>query len=73
MPTLKYKFISKQDFDTVLSQYPSIVPDKLHDLDQLRYEFIPATAAQRKAAQRDGGEITYLRKEEVEKLVEWKL
>ncbi|PVI07945.1 hypothetical protein DM02DRAFT_550171 [Periconia macrospinosa] len=73
MPTLRYKAITKRDFDTILSRYPSIVPDKLRQLDQLRYESIPATAAQRKAAQRDDGESTFLRKEEVEKLVEWKL
>ncbi|CAI6338660.1 unnamed protein product [Periconia digitata] len=73
MPTLKYTTVTKQSFETILLRYPLLVPEKLHDLDQLRYQSIPATAAKRKAAQHEDAEEAYLNKDEVEKLVEWKL
>lgn len=76
MPSIRHTTIIKRDFDTILSRYSSKVPAKLRDLDKLRYEAIPATVAQRLATQHNGdenGEGAYLQKEEVEKLVQWKL
>ena len=68
MPTLKYTTIPKESFLKILARYPSAAPEKLRDLDVLRYDTIPATLAQR-AKDNDA----HLTKEEVEKLVEWKL
>lgn len=68
-PSLHYKHITKDTFLDVLSRYPAIAPVKLRELDTLRYETIPATVAQRAA--NDGK--AYLTKDEVEKLMEWKL
>ncbi|CAO2658732.1 Nn.00g064550.m01.CDS01 [Neocucurbitaria sp. VM-36] len=58
--------ISLQAFNDVLSRYPSSVSEKLEELDTLRYDTIPAKVASRQ----DGAILT---KDEVEKLVEWKL
>ena len=66
--SLKYTAISKAVFDDVLSRYVSTVPDNLRDLDAFRYGIIPSKVAQRAT----NGKL-YLRKEEVVKLVEWKL
>ena len=65
---LSYTEISKETFDEILSQYPSAVPDNLRELDAFRYDEIPATVAQRAETEK-----AYLKKEEVVKLVEWKL
>jgi hypothetical protein len=64
---LRYTEISRETFDTLLSRYPSTVPEKLRELDELRYNTIPATVASRTEK---GAHLT---KDEVEKLVEWKL
>lgn len=68
MSSLKHTSIPKESFDDILSRYSATAPDKLQDLDTLRYETIPATLAERKKSG-----AAYLKKEEVEKLVEWKL
>ncbi|KAJ4294520.1 hypothetical protein N0V90_008211 [Kalmusia sp. IMI 367209] len=68
MSTLKYTTISKESFLNILARYPSAALEKLRDLDALRYDEIPATLAQRS---KDND--AHLTKEEVEKLVEWKL
>ena len=65
--TLKYTAITKAAFDKILSRYSSTVPSNLHELDALRYDEIPATVNSR--AKKDA----YLTKDEVLKLVEWKL
>lgn len=66
--SLSYTDISKEAFTETLSHYPSAVPDHLRELDAFRYDEVPATLAQRA----ETGEA-YLKKEEVTKLVEWKL
>lgn len=59
--------ITQTTFKDVLSRYKPAVPEKLHDLDALRYDTIPAAVAKRKVDDR------HLTKDKVEKLVEWKL
>lgn len=66
--TLKYTSISRVAFDKVLSRYVSTVPENLRELDAFRYDAIPSKVAQRATK----GDV-YLEKEEVVKLVEWKL
>ncbi|KAH7380018.1 hypothetical protein BKA66DRAFT_465541 [Pyrenochaeta sp. MPI-SDFR-AT-0127] len=66
MSALHIDTISLDAFNDVLSRYPSAVPDKLQELDTLRYDTIPSTVVERQDA-------AYLTKDEVEKLVEWKL
>lgn len=65
--TLKYIGISKAAFEHILSLYPSTVPENLRELDALRYDTIPATVRSRSKKGK------YLTKDEVVKLVEWKL
>ncbi|KAF1976075.1 hypothetical protein BU23DRAFT_588267 [Bimuria novae-zelandiae CBS 107.79] len=65
--TLKYAQISKPTFDNILSRYASIVPSALRELDELRYDTMPATVQLREE------KGAYLTKDEVVKLVEWKL
>jgi len=68
MPSLKYVDLSREAFDDILSRYASTVPERLRELDTQRYEIIPGTLATR-VNEQDAS----LYKEEVEKLVEWKL
>ncbi|OCK77410.1 hypothetical protein K432DRAFT_333939 [Lepidopterella palustris CBS 459.81] len=68
MPPLTPPTISLASFNTILSRYPSTVPPKLHDLDELRFNIIPQTLAKRREAL-----DAFLDKAEVEGLVEWKL
>ncbi|KAF1940860.1 hypothetical protein EJ02DRAFT_512828 [Clathrospora elynae] len=58
--------ITLDTFKDVLSRYPATVPEKLRDLDTQRYATIPT-----QLASREGPE--HLTKDEVVKLVEWKL
>jgi hypothetical protein len=62
--------IDEETLNDVLSRYDEHVPDKLKDLDEARYEEIPDALAERKAA---SSSQAYLSKDEVERLVEWKL
>lgn len=66
MPSHNITNISKQTFNAVLARYASAAPEKLRDLDTLRYDDIPAAVEGRK----DG---KGLENKEVERLVEWKL
>jgi hypothetical protein len=66
MPSRNITNITLGTFNSVLSRYAPAVPAKLHELDALRYDTIPSSVADLK------GEIT-LSKDQVEKLVEWKL
>ncbi|KAF2269240.1 hypothetical protein CC78DRAFT_529465 [Lojkania enalia] len=68
MAPLTIESITLVSFNEILSRYPSTVPEKLQELDTLRYDTIPSTLAKRKV---DGD--AYLAKSEVENLVEWKL
>jgi hypothetical protein len=65
MPSLTITSIDLKTFNETLSRYPSTIPNKLRDLDAQRYDTIPHALAQR--------DVPFLTKEEVEKLVEWKL
>jgi hypothetical protein len=69
MPSYHISTISLDTFNDVLARYPSAAPENLRDLDTQRYDTIPAAFAHRVASI----EENYLLKEEVEKLVEWKL
>lgn len=66
MPQYHIDTISLSIFEDVLSRYASIVPEKLHALDTLRYDTIPASVLGR-------GQSAGLKKDEVVSLVEWKL
>ncbi|KAL6707207.1 hypothetical protein ACN47E_004754 [Coniothyrium glycines] len=66
MPQHCIKHISLSTFKDVLSRYSSIVPEKLKELDTLRFETLPATAAKR-------GVSEGLSKGELEQLMSWKL
>lgn len=65
MPSLKCTTISQKVFTEALLRYDSIVPERLQELDNLRYGDIPDKIAQQQAP--------VLNKDQVEKLVEWKL
>jgi hypothetical protein len=67
MPPLHIKTIALDTFRDVSLRYPAMVPEKLRDLDAQRYDTIPAAVA----AQEEGEK--HLTKDQVEKLVEWKL
>ncbi|KAF2013805.1 hypothetical protein BU24DRAFT_247619 [Aaosphaeria arxii CBS 175.79] len=74
MPNLVPSTISLIDFKVLLSRYPHAVPEELRDLDVQRYDTIPAQLAARKAAaDNDDAATVSLNKEELVKLVEWKL
>lgn len=66
MASYHIKAIAKSTFDDVLLRYAAAVPEPLRDLDASRYDTIPAAAAKRTGS-------LHLAKDEVEKLVEWKL
>ncbi|KAH8730085.1 hypothetical protein GQ44DRAFT_747095 [Phaeosphaeriaceae sp. PMI808] len=66
MPSHHVNKITLSAFNGLLSRYSSAVPEKLRELDTLRYEIIPTTVATRR-------DSAFLAIDEVEKLVEWKL
>ena len=66
MQPLHIKNITPDAFSDVLSRYPAMVPEKLRDLDAQRYDTIPAAVAAMEGEK-------HLTKDQVEKLVEWKL
>lgn len=63
MPPLTIEKITQSQFDSVLDRYPSTVKPDLHELDTLRYETIPAALPA----------YGPFKKDDVVKLVEWKL
>jgi len=67
--SLKHTSITKGTFTTLLSRYASLVPSALTELDTLRYEEIPNILSKREEEDDD----SYLTRDEVERLVEWKL
>ena len=71
MPRVHVNTITPDTFKDILTRYPSVVPDKLRDLDTLRYDTIPASVVQEQG--KGKGKAVSLAKEQVEKLVEWKL
>jgi hypothetical protein len=66
MPSHHINKITLSTFNSVLSRYAPAVPAKLEDLDASRYDTIPTSVANLKSDK-------FLSKDEVEKLVEWKL
>ena len=60
--------ISNDDFEQILARYPETVPSKLADLEEQRLSTIPATLKERNAKGN-----AYLTKNELAKLVDWKL
>ncbi|KAG9190762.1 hypothetical protein G6011_08850 [Alternaria panax] len=67
MSPLHIKSITLDAFRDILSRYPAMVPEKLRDLDAQRYDVIPAAVAAIEESEK------HLTKDQVEKLVEWKL
>lgn len=67
--SLSFKNITPDDFATHLDRYQDLVPDSLHELDHYRFVTVPGLLKERRDAK--GG--AWLEKEEVQKLVEWKL
>jgi hypothetical protein len=65
MPSLTVSEISRSAFDSILARYPATVPAELQELDTLRYETIPRLPGLH--------EPRGVKKEHIEKLVEWKL
>jgi hypothetical protein len=66
MPSHNIDTIPLATFRIILSRYANVVPDKLQELDRLRYDTIP----EKVSTTSDSPNLT---KDEVEKLVEWKL
>jgi len=52
-------------FDDILQQYPTVVPEKLGDLEKQRLDVIPEALKERHPA--------FLTKSELATLMEWKL
>ena len=67
--SLTFKKITPDDLTACLNRYDDVVPDTLRELDEYRFATIPAELKKRRDAK--GG--AWLAKEEVQKLVEWKL
>lgn len=63
-----WKSITRADIHQALQLYESVLPEKVKDLDNFRLKDIPGVLAKRKE---EGN--SYLVKDEVEKLIEWKL
>lgn len=57
------------DIRASVEAYPQYIPPQLEELDPLRYEGLPSLLKQRRASNGSA----YLEKDEVVKLVEWKL
>jgi hypothetical protein len=60
--------IDRETFDSYLSRYDQFVPAKLQQLERFRVVELPATLQDRKDTGR-----TWVEKEELVRLVEWKL
>lgn len=62
----RFEQIDPTRFDALLQEYHNVVPQKLNELDEQRYNVIPAAVKKR------GGDAM-LTKEEVVTLAKWKL
>lgn len=67
--SLSFKKITPDEFATYLNRYDGTVPDSLRELDEYRFVTIPGLLKERRG--KKGG--AWLEREEVQKLVEWKL
>ena len=66
--------ISAEAVDQAVQRYEQIVPEKLKPLDLDRYINIPAALADRRKAAQDNAEPEpYLTRDELSRLMEWKL
>jgi hypothetical protein len=70
MASFTPKTIDKQLFDTSLTRYGEHIPEKLRELEKFRMEELPSILKERGSKNR--GE-TWMEKDELVKLVEWKL
>jgi hypothetical protein len=66
---LNFNNIIPDEFAACLKRYDDLVPDTLRELDEFRFITVPAQLKKRRDAK--GG--VWLAKDEVQKLVEWKL
>lgn len=67
--SLTFKKITPDEFATYLRRYSDLVPDNLRELDEYRFVTVPGLLKERRGEK--GG--AWLEREEVQKLVEWKL
>ncbi|TLD35502.1 hypothetical protein E2P81_ATG01805 [Venturia nashicola] len=67
--SLSFMKIRPEEFATYLDRYNDIVPDNLRELDEYRFVTVPNLLQKRRGEK--GG--AWLEREEVQKLVEWKL
>jgi len=61
-----YETITYKTFSELLDSYKELVPNKLDDLEEQRLVIIPKSLSERT-------DDAYLKKPEVQKLVDWKL
>jgi hypothetical protein len=71
MASNKTDQIDLKTFNELLSQYPQHIPAKLDTLEKFRAQGLPATLQQRVATKTSSN--IYLTRDELSKLVEWKL
>ena len=69
MASLDAENITIDSFRDVLSRYSDEIPTKLQDLEVFRMDTLPALLCQR----RDSAKGSWMEKNELVKLVEWKL
>jgi hypothetical protein len=62
--------IDKQLFNDTLARYDGHIPEKLTELEKFRMEELPSILKERGSQSKDGN---WMEKEELIKLVEWKL
>jgi len=63
-----FESITLDTFNEVVDQYQHVVPEKLADLEEQRFQIIPSTLTERIS---EG--VFHLTKDEVVTLVDWKL
>ena len=63
---VSFELIDEEAFDSTLQQYDNVISERLKELDEQRYNVIPAAVKNR-------DEDPMLSKEEVATLVKWKL
>jgi hypothetical protein len=69
---LKTSSIALETFKDLLTKYPEHIPAKLDTLEKFRMQELPSTLQQRITSKKHKGDI-HLTKDELVKLVEWKL
>jgi hypothetical protein len=69
MPSFNPTTIHKATFEDTLKRYDTQIPEKLQELEKYRMYGLPAVLKERKATENE----VWMEKEELVKLVEWKL